>query len=130
MLEYKPIDHEAIREKISFVRTYWDNQPTDNPHTLNGFDGTWAFTSHSAIPESLRNFIFESFPKATKFRRIPLEDINALMNDVWEGPGSMSKIQKLYNEMRAERYGRQDVGVKVRLSPEEFDKLPEIEEDE
>lgn len=130
MLDYKPIDHEAIREKISSIRNYWEDQPTDNPHTLNGFDGTWNFSDHRLIPESLRNFIFESFPKVEKFRRIPLEDINALMNDVWEGPGSMPKIQKLYNEMRAERYGRQDVGVKVRLSSEEFDALPEIEDED
>ena len=101
--EIKPIDHEAIRERIAHVNDYWDHQPTDNPHTLNGFSGTWAFSDHNLIPESLRNFIWESFPKYERFRRIPLDEINALMNDVWEGPGSMSKIQSLYRELRAAR---------------------------
>jgi len=52
------------------------------------------------------------------------------MNDVWEGPGSMVKIQKLYNEMRAERYGKVDVGVKTRLPVEDFNALPDIEEED
>jgi hypothetical protein len=101
--EIRPIDHEAIREKIVSIDTYWERQPTDNPFTLNGFKGTWAFTDHNLIPDALRNFIWESFPKYERFRRIPLDEINALMNDVWEGPGSMPKIIKLYREMRAER---------------------------
>jgi len=130
MYEYKPIDHDAIREKIAGISTYWERQPTDDPHTLNGFAGTWNFSDHRLIPESLRNFIFESFPKIEKFRRIPLDDINALMNDVWEGPGSMQKIQNLYNEMRAERYGKADVGLKTRMSPEDFAKVPDYSEDE
>lgn len=82
---------------------YWERQPTDRPYLVNGFNGTWAFTDHSLIPNCLTNFIFESFPKIEKFKRIPLEDINTLMNDVWEGPGSMVKIQRLYKEMRIAR---------------------------
>ena len=103
MTEYKPIDHEAIRERIASINNYWENQPTDNPNTLNGFNGTWAFSDHRLIPESLRNFINESFPKIEKFRRIPLEDINALMNDVWEGPGSMVKVSRITQELRRAR---------------------------
>ena len=105
MHEIKPIDHEAIREKIAMIDSYWDRQPTDQPHTLNGFNGTWAFSDHDLIPEGLRNFIFESFPKVERFKRIPLEDINTLMNDVWEGPGSMSKIARLTQELRNARLG-------------------------
>ena len=130
MYDYKPIDHDAIREKIDGISTYWERQPTDQPWTLNGFNGTWNFSDHRLIPESLRNFIMESFPKIEKFRRIPLEDINALMNDVWEGPGSMQKIQNLYNDMRAERYGKADVGLKTRLPVKDFNALPDIEEDD
>lgn len=103
MYDYKPIDHDAIREKIAGISTYWERQPTDNPHTLNGFAGTWNFSNHRLIPEDLRDFIFESFPKHEKFRRIPIEEINALMNDVWEGPGSMVKVQNLLHEMRRMR---------------------------
>jgi hypothetical protein len=80
---------------------YWESQPTDNPFYVNGFNGTWAFTDHNLIPNSLTNFIMASFPKIERFKRIPLEDINSLMNDVWEGPGSMVKVQKMYLDMRA-----------------------------
>ena len=84
--------------------TYWERQPTDNPYYVNGFNGTFAFSEHKLVPEPFRNFIVESFPKIDRFRRIPLEDINTLMNDVWEGPGSMVKIERLLADMRAERY--------------------------
>ena len=82
---------------------YWERQPTDNPFYLNGFNGTWKFSDHDLIANELRNFIMESFHPEEKFKRIPLESINKLMNDVWEGPGSMVKIQKLYLEMFAAR---------------------------
>jgi len=82
---------------------YWADQPTDNPHTLNGFAGTWQFSDHKLIPEGLRNYIFENFPKHERFDRIPLDEINNLMNEVWEGPGSMAKISTLYNSMRSQR---------------------------
>lgn len=93
--------------------SYWERQPTDQPHTLNGFNGTWNFSNHNLIPDGLVNFIMESFPKEEKFKRIPLEDINALMNDVWEGPGSMPKIMKLLTEMRTERLGKTDISVQT-----------------
>ena len=109
---------------------YWERQPTDQPWLLNGFNGTWNFRDHSLIPGALRNFINESFPKHERFRRIPLDEINALMNDVWEGPGSMSKIQKLYVDMRIERLGKTDIGVKTQLPKDQYDALPEPEEDE
>jgi len=82
---------------------YWEQQPTDQPWLVNGFKGTWAFTDHNLIPNSLTNFIMESFPKYERFKRIPLEDINTLMNEVWEGPGSMVKIQRLLEEARSKR---------------------------
>ena len=95
------------------MKSYWDTAPTDQPWLLNGFNGTWAFSDHNLIPDALRNFIWENFPKHERFRRIPLDEINALMNDVWEGPGSMSKVEQLYQEMRAARFERGDKGVQV-----------------
>ena len=85
------------------TKTYWETQPTDIPHYVNGFAGTWNFSDHDLIPNSLTNFIVESFPKVERFKRIPLDEINALMNDVWEGPGSMVKLERLVAEMRANR---------------------------
>ena len=83
--------------------SYWEAQPTDQPWLVNGFTGTWNFSDHDLIPDTLRNFIVESFPKVERFKRIPLDEINALMNDVWEGPGSMVKLERLVAEMRANR---------------------------
>ena len=83
--------------------SYWEAQPTDQPWLVNGFTGTWNFSDHDLIPDTLRNFIVESFPKIERFKRIPLEEINALMNDVWEGPGSMVKIANLTQEIKQQR---------------------------
>ena len=83
--------------------TYWKNQPTDKAHLLNGFKGTWNFSDHNLIPEAIRNFVIEAFPKFEKFKQIPLEDINKTMNDIWEGPGSMPKLISLTYELRAQR---------------------------
>jgi hypothetical protein len=97
--------------------TYWEKQPTDNPYLLNGFNGTWAFSDHNLISNELRNFIMESFHPEEKFKRIPLEDINKLMNDVWEGPGSMVKIQKMFEEMKAARFKKVADAAKPVLEP-------------
>jgi hypothetical protein len=42
----------------------------------------------------------------------------------------MPKIQKLYDDMRAERYGKADPGLKARLPVEDFNALPDVEEDD
>jgi hypothetical protein len=97
------LDHEGIREDIRNSMSYWERQPTDDPFTLNGFNGTWSFEDHASVPQSLQDFVLESFHPEEKFRRIPVESINELMNRVWEGPGSMPKIMGLLHEMRVER---------------------------
>ena len=108
---------------------YWESQRTDLPYTLNGFSGTWNFSDHNLIPESLINFIMESFPKEEKFKRIPLEDINALMNDVWEGPGSMPKIMTLLRDMRAERLGKKSISVQT-LSQDDVKTIDDYSDEE
>ena len=88
---------------------FWQAQPTDNPGSVNGFKGTWAISDHSLIPSSLHDFIAETFYGYTRITRIPLEDINNALNEVWEGPGSMVKITKLVHEIRQMRQdGRMD----------------------
>lgn len=69
--------------------------PADEPDKVNGFEGEFAFTDHNLVPYCLRNFLVESFPKRDAFRKIPIEDINGLLNAVWQGPGSMPLI-KMY----------------------------------
>jgi len=109
---------------------YWASQPTDQPWTLNGFNGTWSFSDHKLIPDGLRNFIVASFPKIERFNRIPLEEINKLMNEVWEGPGSMPKIVGLYNELQAKRQGKYDISVKNNMPKALWDELPEDDDEE
>jgi len=85
--------------------SYWENQPTDNPSTLNGFAGTWNFSDHRLVAGPLIDFITEVYDgQQTKFHRIPLEKVNEIMNDVWEGPGSMGKLARLYNQLRKDRF--------------------------
>ena len=76
---------------------------TEQPWLVNGFRGTWAISDHDLIPCTLRNFLCECFPHVERFKRIPLEDINRTLNDVWEGPGSLDKINRLTQELKAAR---------------------------
>lgn len=84
-------------------RAYWENQPTDKPWLLNGFAGTWKFSDHTLIPDEIRTFLLEYFAPAERFRKISLDDINRVMNEVWEGPGSMPKLCDMYHKMQTER---------------------------
>jgi len=94
---------------------------TDNENTVNGFTGEFAFSDHKLVPECLRDFLMESFPKRDAFRKIPLEDINGLLNAVWQGPGSMTKI-KMYTIQLEEttRLGSPVAPVKEDTTVEEF----------
>lgn len=89
---------------------YWESQPTDQPWLLNGFKGTWAISDYSLIPGEILEFLLESFrDRLGEMRRghikaIPLNEINDLLNEVWDGPGSMVKIATLTYEMRQNRH--------------------------
>ena len=88
---------------------YWSKQPTDQPWLLNGFRGTFAYSDHRRIPEALLEFLLEHFYKrlgdARKhhIKSIELDEINELLNDIWDGPGSMPKIARLTQDMRMSR---------------------------
>lgn len=88
---------------------YWSNQPTDQPWLLNGFTGTFSFSDYDLIPDAIIPFLHEYFykklPETRKghIRAIPLEEINALMNEVWEGPGSMVKVAQMAQDMQKSR---------------------------
>jgi len=84
--------------------TFWKKQPTNLPYLLNGFNGTFAYTDHKLVPEPIRNFVMEVLDtKQTRFKKVPLDQVNELMNEVWEGPGSMVKLCELYNEIKLAR---------------------------
>ena len=92
---------------------FWANQSIGDSHTINGFNGTFAFSEHSRIPQGIVEFLLEHFHKqcfrtASGWKKnhieaIELDEINELMNEIWDGPGSMNKIATLTNEMRLAR---------------------------
>jgi len=87
MLDRKPL----LESKISYY-----NQPKflEDENSVNGFKGTWAFSAHELIPSTLHGFLQRYFGQY-KIRRIPLDKINQVMNEVWEGPGSLEKVFRL-----------------------------------
>lgn len=92
---------------------YWAKQPTDTPWLLNGFAGTFAITDHDGVAEELRNYVMECFPKAERFKRIPMEDVNRVLNEVWEGPGSMPKVVQRTIDLRKARQSRSEEAIKL-----------------
>ena len=85
---------KSTEDKIEFYK-----RDIDDPHSVNGFRGTWNFSDHTLIPNTLYGFITRYFGQA-KLRRIPLDRINQIMNEVWEGPGSLEKLFRMELEMR------------------------------
>jgi hypothetical protein len=116
---------KILEDKIAFY-----NRPEliENPHHPAGFRGTWAFSDHSLIPEVLFGFLQRHFG-IMRLRRISLDQINSLMNEVWEGPGSLEKIFRLEQEMilsgKTIKIMPSDVAVKAKVEEEEDD-LPDL----
>ena len=103
--------------KNSAIR-YWESAPTQFPNYLNGFNGTWAISDHSRIPEVILEFLLEHFRsrlgevRKGHVKAIPLEEINDLMNEVWEGPGSMVKIVDMTYNLRHNRSKTEPIDTK------------------
>lgn len=87
---------DNIESKIEF---YNNPKFVDDPFHPAGFNGTWAFTSHELIPDVFTGFIQRYFGQY-KIRRVPLDKINSLLNELWEGPGSLEKIFRLDQELK------------------------------
>jgi len=111
----------SLEEQIKF---YNDPKIIDCPHAVNGFRGNWKFSDHQLIPDILRMFIMRSF-KVNRINRVSLDKINALMNSVWEGPGSLEKILRKEFEMRTTVDIKPDVHIKFK-SGDDDDDLPEL----
>jgi hypothetical protein len=88
---------------------YWESVATDNSSNINGFNGTFNITDHDLIPTALLDYISEKFYGFTRLSRIPLEDINEALNEVWEGPGSMAKVVRTTYDLREIRKNNQNV---------------------
>jgi len=88
------LDNDILESKIEFY-----NRDIDNRFSVNGFRGTWAFSDHDLIPQIFNGFLQRHFG-VMRIKRIKLEDINALLNELWDGPGSLEKILRLEYEMK------------------------------
>jgi hypothetical protein len=108
---------KALETRIEFFK-----RDIDNPNSVNGFRGTWNFSDHTLIPETLYGFLTRHFGQA-KLRRIPLDKINQVMNEVWEGPGSLEKLFRLELEMR-------QAGKMIKFDARDFVKDKKDDEDE
>ena len=86
--------NQAIDAKVEFY-----SRDRDIPWSVNGFKGTWQFSEHSTIPDVLHEFLMLSF-SVGNIRKVPIDKINSLMNEVWEGPGSLEKLFRMTVEMR------------------------------
>jgi len=109
---------EVLQSKIDF---YNQDRFVKCPFHPAGFTGTWNFTSHRAIPEVLLGFIQRHFGQY-RITRIKLDDINGIMNELWEGPGSLAKIFLLENDMRI-------AGKDVRITATDLAKVKVVEEE-
>lgn len=85
---------------MNAIPTIWDND-VDKPWLVNGFRGTWKFSDHNLIPSVFNGFLQRYFG-VYRIRRIPLDEINRVMNEVWEGPGSLPRVLEMEQQMVAE----------------------------
>jgi len=114
---------DTLGGKIAFY-----NQPrfVDDPYHPAGFTGTFAFSSHRRIPEIFHAFLQRHFGQY-RIRRVPIEDINAIMNELWEGPGSLEKIFRLENDMynsgKEVKFTAADLAVMKQKLPEDDEEV-------
>jgi hypothetical protein len=85
---------QIVEEKIKFYE-----KDIDRPFTVNSFNGTWAISSHAGIPETVQGYLQRHFG-VMRLSRIKIDKINDALNEVWEGPGSLSKLFRLELEMK------------------------------
>ena len=104
--------HSCVEDKIAF---YNQTRFVENPNHPNGFNGTFAFTSVSKIPD---------------------DKINELLNELWEGPGSLEKIFLLEKELMLSgkdvKFTAADLAIMKSKKAEEEDEekaIAEIRED-
>ena len=115
---------QSVEEKIAFYE-----KDIDNRFSVNGFQGTWAFSDHSLIPQVFNGFL-QRYYGVARIKRIKLDDINTLLNELWDGPGSLAKIFRMENEMYMSgkdiKFSASDIlkAKKIEKDEEEFDDLP------
>jgi len=80
----------------------------DYAHGVNTITD-FAFEDPARVPELFRNFAVEYFG-LERYRRVDLEKLNTVLNDLWQGPGTAAVISDLVWDIRiARRQGKTDV---------------------
>lgn len=79
---------------------YYANLPTDT-HGINSIE-QFAFSDHNLVPELFQNFAIEYF-NLERWRRCDLDELNRVLNELWEGPGSAAKISDAIWDIRRHR---------------------------
>lgn len=114
--------YDYAKELESKIEFYSRPKLVEDPYHPAGFRGTWNFSEHSKIPDVLHGFLQRYFGHM-RLSRIPIDQINKVMNEVWEGPGSLTKVFQLEEKMRAE-------GKTVYMSPADYVKAKKYDDDE
>lgn len=79
----------------------------DYAHGVNSITH-FDFQDSSTVPELFRNFAVEYF-NLERYSRVDLEQLNAVLNQHWQGPGSAARISDwIWNIRIARRAGSTD----------------------
>lgn len=105
-----------IENKVNFYE-----KDVDNPYSVNGFKGTWNISKHAGIPDVLLGFLQRHFG-LMRLSRVKMEEINKVLNDTWEGPGSLKKLFMLEYEM-------EQSGKDIKIMPGDIAKMTEEDDD-
>ena len=118
-----------VTSKIEF---YNQERFVKDPFHPAGFAGTWNFSDHSLIPDVFHGFLQRHFGQY-KIRRVPLEKINEVLNEIWEGPGSLEKVFRLEEEIKLAgkdvKFTTADIAaIKAKKADDDDDDLPLLED--
>ena len=106
---------KEVEAKIAFYE-----KDIDNRFSVNGFCGTWQISDHRLIPDVFRGFLQRHYG-VMRLQRIKIEDINILLNELWEGAGSLTKIFRLENDLY-------NAGATIKFSSLDIAKIKKYEE--
>jgi len=115
MYDYKT----ELNSKIAF---YSRPELVDNPYHPAGFKGTFKFSDHKLIPDVYQGFLQRHFG-VLRLSRIKIEEINQLMNELWEGPGSLEKLFRMEEEYR-------ESGRALHMTPADYVKVKKAVDDD
>jgi len=93
------IEHATLKQK---THDFYQRQASVDSYALNAFDGTFAFSSHEAVPQLIRELVL-SQRNEDKYLNISLSVINDIANSFWEGAGSCAKISDIIWDCRIAR---------------------------